>query len=347
MITESPLYAVHYAATALGLPCPSLKSVEATVDKVRMREILEASGVPNIRFGRASSEAEAVALSERIGFPLVMKSADVGGQLGLYQITSLAKVTDCFRESMQHAVTKTVIMEEWLQGDEVNVVAVVLDGVIREITVSDRITHPTMAFGIVHRHLYPTKHTGVVAEIRHLCQQLVDAVEIRNAIIFPQIIVSANGPRIIETGERIPGGVMKELFELATGYDLVRLQLDISLGQHQPAASYQTADCHAAVTVKFMNAEPGPLRPGNLAKVTRRDDVLQMAGIIEAQFYNNPNQPQVIRPLRHARDRFYYIIAVGKSREEVIRISNEAADKLDFLDEQGTSLKVRQNEKGW
>jgi hypothetical protein len=72
-----------------------------------------------------------------------------------------------------------------------------------------------------------------------------------------------------------------------------------------------------------------------------------MAGIIEAQFYNNPNQPQVIRPLRHARDRFYYIIAVGKSREEVIRISNEAADKLDFLDEQGTSLKVRQNEKGW
>ena len=140
---------------------------------------------------------------------------------------------------------------------------------------------------------------------------------------------------------------MKELFELATGYDLVRLQLDISLGQHQPAASYQTADCHAAVTVKFMNAEPGPLRPGNLAEVIGREDVLQMTGIVEAQFYNNPNQPQVIRPLRHARDRFYYIIAVGESREEVIRISNEAADKLDFLDEQGTSLKVRQNEKGW
>jgi biotin carboxylase len=165
-------------------------------------------------------------------------------------------------------------------------------------------------------------------------------MEIGNGIIFPQMILTQRGPILVETGERVPGGVMKELFEYATGYDLVRLQLDISLGQIRDLIHYKTIPVYPAVTVKFMNCEPGPLRPGVVATMTGRNEALARKSILEAQFYNDPTQPQEIRPLRHARDRFFFIIAAGDSRAEVVRESDHAAELLDFLDPQGQSLKL-------
>lgn len=341
MITESPLYAIRHVANAMGLVGPSQKSVEATVSKVRMREIFDDAGIPNARFGRARTVEEAEALADRIGYPLVIKSADVGGQLGLFKLERREQVADAFDVAKSYSVGGEAILEEWLEGREVNGVAVVMDGRIRELTISDRLKHPQRSFGIVHRHLFPSAclpdELGAVADI---CQQTVEAMEIRNGIVFPQIIVTPRGPKLAETGERIPGGVMKELFELATGIDLVDLQLDISLNQLRELEHYRTLPRYPAVTVKFMNCDPGPLKPGKVAQVVGRERALTLPGIVEAQFYNDPTKPQEIRPLRNARDRFYIVIAVGETREEVIARSNAAADVLDFLDEQGHSLKL-------
>jgi biotin carboxylase len=341
MITESPMPAIRYAADSLGLPGPSHKSVEATVSKVRMRDILADAGVPAIRYGKASTLAEAKQVAETVGFPSVMKSADVGGQLGLFRLHEQEDVAAHFAEALHYSVGGEVIIEEWLEGPEVNGVAIVLDGKIRVLTVSDRIKDERQAFGIVQRHLFPSAcSASELTEIHTLCQETVHAMEIGNGIIFPQMILTQRGPILVETGERVPGGVMKELFEYATGYDLVRLQLDISLGQIRDLIHYKTIPVYPAVTVKFMNCEPGPLRPGVVATMTGRNEALARKSILEAQFYNDPTQPQEIRPLRHARDRFFFIIAAGDSRAEVVRESDHAAELLDFLDPQGQSLKL-------
>ncbi len=331
MITESPLEAIHLAATQLGLPAPSRLSIEATISKIRMREIFAAAGISDVRFGCARTSAEAKRIAAEIGFPLVMKSADVGGQLGLFRIEDPDDVEAAFADARQHSVEGAVIFEELLLGPELNVVAVILDGKIRALTASDRIKHPREAFGIVQRHLYPAacdpaEHAAVV----ELCQQAVTALEIRNAIIFPQLILTPSGPRLVETGERIPGGVMKELFELATGIDLVRLQLDIAFGAVGLLEDYCGRPKHAAVTVKFLTARPGPLLPGRVATVHGRQAALSIPGVVETQFYNNPQQPQEIRPLRNARDRFYFVIAVGNQRDEVVLATDRATELLDF-----------------
>jgi biotin carboxylase len=342
MITESPLRSIRYAAHALGLPSPSAKSVEATQSKVRMREILEEAGLPNAGYRKASSLEEAMMGARDIGLPLVVKSADVGGQLGLHRIETVDELASAVKDGLSHSVSAEIILEEWLDGPEINVVAVVLDGVVRSMTVSDRIKHPTLSFGIVHRHIYPAACSDEQLQmIASLTQASVSAMEISNGIVFPQMILCSRGPILVETGERIPGGVMKELFEYATGIDLVRLQLDISLGQQKDLEMYRTTSGNPAVTVQFLNSAPGPLKPGKVAKVTGREQALAVEGVVAAQFYNNPLQPQEVRPLRHARDRFYYIVAVGESRDQVLMRSKSAADMLDFLDTNGESLRVR------
>lgn len=341
MITESPLYSIFNLTQALGLPGPSWESVEATVSKVRMREIFEAAGVPNPRFGRAKTLAEAAELAQYIRFPLVMKPADVGGQLGLAKVHTFSELEQFFIRAQKESIGGEVILEELMMGSEVNVVAIVLNGKIEVMTVSDRIKHPQLAFGVVMRHLYPAACLPQQeSSIRDYCQQAVAAMRIKDGIIFPQLIMTSAGPRMVEIGARIPGGVMKELFELATGYDLVTLQLDIALGKQIDLRRYLLQPPHQAVTVKFLTSRPGVLIPGRVAKVIGVEDAKAVEGIVDVQYYNDPTRPQIIRPLCNGRDRFFYIIAVGNSRTEVVDRSNSAATLLDFLDEAGNSLKV-------
>jgi biotin carboxylase len=341
MITESPIMAVHHVASTLGLPGPTAESVAATVNKLRMREILETFDIPNPRFGKAVSKEESINLAKRIGVPLVMKPADVGGQLGLFKITELEDVGRYFDASQAHAIDGEVILEEWMNGVEMNVVAVVLKGEIQSMTISDRVKHPKMAFGVVMRHIYPADcKPQTAAVVRELSQRVATAMRIQNGIIFPQFIITDEGPRLVEIGERIPGGIMMELFDLATGCDLVKLQIDMALGRSIHLAEYRVREPHEAVSVKFLTAEPGPLKPGRVSIVTGLAEILELNNIIDAQYYNDPSKPQVIRPLREGRDRFFYIIGVGSNRTEAVQATDRASDMLDFRDEAGRSLKA-------
>jgi len=79
-----------------------------------MRE-LYAAGILNPEFGRACTLDEATRLAAEVGFPLVIKSADVGGQLGLYRLESQAELARVFDESRSRSVGGEVILEQSLE----------------------------------------------------------------------------------------------------------------------------------------------------------------------------------------------------------------------------------------
>lgn len=341
MITESPMRAIHEAANRLGLAGPGWKSVEATVSKTRMREIFAEAGIPNARFGRVRSIEEAEAIWPNISGVCVVKPADTSGQLGLHRIERKEELAFAIQDALRYSPAGEVILEEWLQGEEVNGVGIVLNGKIEAITISDRQKHESEAFGIVQRHCYPASCTsGELQEVEVLCQRTVDVVEIENGIIFPQIILSPRGPIMAEFGERIPGGIMRELFEFATGYNLVDLQIDIALGQIGSLEQYRTRKVYPSVIVKFLNCMPGPLRPGGVATTVGLEKIRGMPGVLGADFFTNAHLPQTIRPLRRSADRFFYIVAGGQDVKDAETKSEKAAEVIDFLDSEGKSLKL-------
>jgi biotin carboxylase len=341
MITESPMRAIREAADQLGLPGPSHKSVEATVSKTRMREIFAEAGILNALFGRARSLEEATAIWRSISGVCVVKPADTAGQLGLHRIEREEELVFAVEDALGYSPTGEVIVEEWLEGVEVNGVGVVLNGEIKAITISDREKHETEAFGIVQRHCYPASCTsGQLQEVEALCQRAVEVLEIENGIIFPQIILSPRGAIMAEFGERIPGGIMRELFEFATGYNLVDLQIDIALREIGPLEQYRTRDVYPSVVVKFLNCMPGPLMPGRVATTVGLETIREMPGILGADFFTNAHLPQTIRPLKRSADRFFYIVAGGKDLKDAQTKSEKAAEVIEFLDSEGKSLKL-------
>jgi|SaaInlStandDraft_1057018.scaffolds.fasta_scaffold00726_6 undecaprenyl phosphate N,N'-diacetylbacillosamine 1-phosphate transferase len=328
MITESPITALAEISKELDLEGPSIKSANATFSKAKMRLYLKESGIEDISFSVCKNINDALDSLANLSFPAVMKPADVGGQLGLYFLNNKQDLIDNFDESLIHSVAGDVIIEDFIEGPEINGVAVVVNGKIKEAVFSDRIKSKKESFGIVQRHIYPSLHVNK-KEGTDYVQKIVDALDINNAIIFPQFIKTQKGLRLCEIGERIPGGVMKELFEYSTGIDLVDLQIDISLNQIKELKSYIKYDVYKSVTVKFINAVNDQLNIGEITDIDT-GDALKIPGILKMETYNDPNKEIEIRPLENARDRFYFIVAGADSREKCIKISNAASCLVSF-----------------
>lgn len=283
MATETPLPALQALAEAFGFPGPGHASVEASLDKGRMRELFQAAGLPGPAFARVASVEEGLEAATRVGFPMVVKPADRGGQVGLARVASLAELAEALPQALGRAFGGTAVLEAWMRGPEFNAVAVVLEGRIQAFTLSDRLK-PEEAFGVVQRHLYPPDLDAAQVEAaRALCQRCAEAMGVKQGILFPQLILTERGFLPVEIGERIPGGVMAPLFREATGIDLVRLQLELSLGC-PPDLSARVVPS-PAVTVQFVTAEPGPLRTGSCVEVRGRETVLDLDGIVEAAFF--------------------------------------------------------------
>lgn len=338
MATETPLPALCALAEAFGFPGPGRLSVEASLDKGRMRELFQAAGIPGPAFAKVASVEEGLEAAKRVGYPMVVKPADRGGQVGLARVASPAELAEALPVALGRAFGGTAILEAWMRGPEFNAVAVVLEGRIQAFILSDRLK-PEEAFGVVQRHLYPPDLDAVQVEAaRALCQRCAEAMEVRQGILFPQLILTERGFLPVEIGERIPGGVMAPLFREATGIDLVKLQLAFSLGD--PPDLSASGVPSPAVTVQFVTAEPGALRPGDCVEVRGRETLHALGGIVEAAFFGPEMGPHPIRPLRTGGDRFFSILARGPDREEAMRRSEAALAHLDFLDAGGCSLKL-------
>ena len=138
-------------AERLGLPHPidSATSVLATT-KTRQRERFAAAGVLQPRTFSASDPD--------IPFPCVVKAPDRQGQRGL----TLVREPSAFAAALEAAVAESrgggALVEELIDGPELTVNAVSVDGVFTPLTVTDRLPAEAPAFGVALAHAWPSVH---------------------------------------------------------------------------------------------------------------------------------------------------------------------------------------------
>jgi biotin carboxylase len=319
---------VAAVAEARGLPGIGLRTAHLMTNKIAMRARLADAGVPQPRFAALRTISETRRAADEVGFPSVLKPADSGGQRGIFRVESLDDIHAHLHEALVASPTGEAILEEFVEGTEMNGIVIARGGEALPLTLSDRLRPPGIGFGVGWIHVYPaTTYGEQLDESERVAVHTVHALGLRTGIAFPQLIAVPGGRVVVvECAARIPGGQMADLVRFATGVDLVEVQIRMALGEDLPD-ELVTARFKQPLAIRFLTAEPGPLPTGRVTRVGPLDKVLAFPGVVQADIYLQVGE--TIRPVRLDGDRRGYVIATAETNLEALDRAEAAARLLD------------------
>jgi biotin carboxylase len=319
---------VAAVAEARGLPGIGVETAHLMTHKVAMRRALADAGVPQPRFAAVRSLSERHRAADEVGFPAVLKPADSGGQRGVFRVESVDDVERHLHEALIASPTGEAILEEFVDGTEMNGIVIARDGEMIPLTLSDRLRPPGIGFGVGWIHVYPATIYGhQLEEAESVARRTVTALGLRTGIAFPQLIAAPDGRVIVvECAARIPGGQMADLVRFAVGVDLVDVQIRMALGEALPD-ELVTPRFKQPLAIRFLTASPGPLPTGVVKRIGPLDKVLAFPGVVQADVYLQLGE--TIRPVRLDGDRRGYVIATADTNLEALDRAEAAARLLD------------------
>jgi biotin carboxylase len=320
---------VAAVAEELGLPGIGTATAHLMTHKVAMRRRLAEGGIPQPRFAAVRVRREAAPAADTVGFPSVLKPADSGGQRGLFLLRSFDDLDRHLHAALAESPSDEAIVEEYVDGLELNGLVVVRDGQAYPLLLSDRLRPRGEGFGVGWIHSYPSKLFGdVLEEAERVATRAVVTLGLRDGIAFPQLIVADGRALVVEVAARIPGGQMADLAFHALGVDLIEIALRQALGEEVPDELVVPRQSRPTA-IRFLTARPGPLPLGKVRTVSGLERVLKAPGVVQADVFLQPGE--TIRPVRLDGDRRGYVIAVGQTNVQALERA-EAAARLLYVE---------------
>ncbi len=296
---------VAAVAEDLGLPGIGTATAHRLTHKLAMRRALAAAELPQPPYARLGSFADMEDALEEVRLPAVLKPVDSGGQRAVFRIENRAELERDLTDAIAESPTGEAILEEFVDGIEMNGIVVARDREPTLVSLSDRLRPPGIGFGVGWIHVYPPSVNGEQLRLsEEVAVESVRTLGLRDAIAFPQLIASPNGRvAVVEVAARIPGGQMADLVRHAVGVDLVEVALRQALGEDVPD-DVALPRFRQPLAIRFFTAEPGSLPTGIVTRIGSLDAVLASEGVVQADTYLQLGE--TIRPVRRDGDRYRF-----------------------------------------
>lgn len=307
-------------AERIGLAHPiTARTGSIVTSKPRQREAFAAAGVPHAR--------ELDMRQDEVGFPLVVKAPDRQGQRGLALVHAPGELEAALATALAESRGGAVLVEEHVEGPEVTVNAVSVDGRFVPLTVTDRLTAEPPAFGVALAHAWPAGLDTAAAV--DAAGAAAEAVGIRNGPSYTQLRLGPAGPVVMEVAARLGGGHDAELCTAATGIDLNALTLSFALGDAVSETDMSSCQARRHVTKRQGAAVVFLVPPpGRLLEVDGIGVAEALPGVEWVRVYRRPGD--VLRPLRRGSDRAGAVLVTGADRDEALERGRRAADAVRF-----------------
>ena len=226
---DQVLEIVAQVSEELGLPCYiDAETAENVSKKSFMKKIFSENGVPtskHIIFEELDSEKIKI-----LAYPLIVKPVDSYSSRGVKKVTNEEELIKAFDEAKNISRTKTVIVEEFVEGEEITVDVYVENGKAKLLTtsVSDKVKGEGF---VIHRTRNPANiDEKIKNQITDTAQKIAEAFKLENTPMLIQLITNGEKISVIEFCARTGGGIKFRLIKKVTGFDVVKAVVDLTLG---------------------------------------------------------------------------------------------------------------------
>ena len=262
-----------------------------------------------------------------ISFPAVLKPVDSGGQRGVFRAESVDQVRDSLAGALAYSRTARAMLEEFLEGTELNGIFVARGGEPTLVTLSDRLRPPGLGFGVGWIHSFPSSlPSEVLASAEEVGCAAVRALGLEDGIAFPQLIADDLGTvRVVEIAARIPAGQMADLVRFGTGTNLFAIAIQQALGLTVPD-SLLTPTFRRPIAIRFLTAQPGVLPLGTVSEVEGLDAVRASPGGARRRSLLRGGRDNRASSSRRGQAR--YVIATAETAPHALDLADSASEKL-------------------
>ncbi len=314
LATDMPMRGVAKVSETLGLHSISYNTAVKATDKFEMIKAFKANDVASPWFFTVDSLDELKALENQLSYPCIMKPTDNAGSHGVVLAQCFDDLLQSYEYSHASARHGRVILEEYLQGNEVSVEVMVVDGKVSILQITDKLTTGAPHF-VEMGHSQPTRHPLETQQaIKDLAIQACQAVGIDQGPAHVEMMVTKRGPVMIELGARMGGdNITTALVPLSTGIDMVKATIDVALG-NMPDIEQK---CQCGSAIRYLEAPKGVI-----ASITGVEEAKQTPHVKDVIMTKAVGDPST--PIHCSNDRIGSVIAQAATAEEAVKACEKA-----------------------
>lgn len=318
LATDMPMRSVSMATKELGLPGISMDTAIKSTDKGEMIKAFEAAGVEHPWYYIALNEDEFKEVLDKVSYPCIMKPTDSSGSRGVVLVHSKEELEREYTYTKDNSRQGGVIVEEYMVGSEVSVEVMAVGGVPHVLQVTDKLTTGAPHF-VEMGHTQPSRlGEENVAKIKDLAARAVKAVGIADGPAHVEIMLTKDGPKMVELGARMGGDcITTHLVPLSTGIDMIKATIETSCGI--------TPDIEQKFSkgseIRYFNTACGTIQ-----SIEGVEEAKAIEGVQEITFVKNVGDK--VGTIGSSTDRVGFVIAQADTAEDAIKVCERAMELI-------------------
>ncbi len=310
-----------------GIPGVSSRATYLCRDKVAMKEVLRAAGVPTAASGGVSSLAEAREFAAAVGYPVILKPRDAAGAAGTFRAGNDAELEQAAQASGV-ADGAPAAIEEFIEGHEGFYDTIAIEGRVAHDFVSHY--YPNVLEAMRTRWISPqivsTNRMGApaYAEVREMGARVIEALEISTAATHMEWFFGPKGLKFSEIGARPPGVGQWDSYCAGNDMDVYR-EWALAVCHHRTEATPSRRYACAIIALR-------PDRDGRISGYSGTDEIFRKYGhlVVDQHFPTPGTMTQGVE--------------AGYMANAWMRVRHEDFDALrGILNEIGETVRVHAN----
>ena len=320
LATDMPMRGVAKSSDKLHLHSISYETAVKATDKYDMIKAFKEHDVPSPWFFVVDTLEELKAHETDAAFPCIIKPTDNAGSHGVAKVNSFEELLGNYEYSHSCSRHGEVIVEEYLDGPEVSVEVMVVDGKVNILQITDKITTEAPHF-VEMGHTQPSRLPDETQrQIREVAEMACKSIGIDNGPAHVEMKVTKRGPVMIELGARMGGdNITTHLVPLSTGIDMVGSTIRVAMGEEPDIEP--TLHCGSAI--RYFEVPFGIIKA-----IEGVEEAKKIPGVKQITFTKEVGEASA--PIHCSNDRIGFVIAQGATAEEAVKACEEAMKMINI-----------------
>ena len=232
--TDIAIPTISFVAHYLNLVSNSIPVSLKTTNKGEMRNQFKIDNISSPRYSVMNTYS--VDFLKEMSFPLIVKPTDRSGSRGINKVYNQVELEKGIYEALNESISKTVIVEEFIEGKEVSVESISWNGKHYILAITDKLTTGEPHFVELAHHQPSHFVHDDLNKIKKLTLKALNCLGIVNGASHTELKIDNDGNAfVIEVGARMGGDFIgSHLVELSTGYDFLKSVILVALNKFIP-----------------------------------------------------------------------------------------------------------------